>query len=224
MKNIVILASGPPKPNRERHTEINKINSKIIIDDIIEKCSINNTKLYIAINKINILLINHINTFHKNITILYPNDETIYSTFETALSIYGDCILVCGDLINLKDNDIKKFVDTEYSSAICRYKIPWGNNIIGKNYIKRSEIGECITMISQKHKKRFLGLENWNNTLIYYNNFYPTKKINIYIYNDIGTFMNYAFFFNIASSVRWCNHSHDIGTILYNHKIYEDND
>ena len=50
MKNIVILAAGPPKVNRERHTEINKNNGKIIIDDIIDKCTIDDTKLYIVIN------------------------------------------------------------------------------------------------------------------------------------------------------------------------------
>ena len=65
MRNIVILAAGPPKPGRERHTEINKNNGKIIIDDIIDKCTIENTKLYIVINPKVDKLINHVKTNHK---------------------------------------------------------------------------------------------------------------------------------------------------------------
>jgi len=223
MKNIVILASGPPKPNRERHTEINKNNGKIIIDDIIDKCTIENTKLYIVINSKVHKLINHVKMNHKNIEILHPEDEKIHSTLKTALSIEGDCVLVCGDLINLHYGDINKFVDTEYSSAICRYKIPWGKNLIGRKYIKRSDIGECITMISEKDKKEFLDIENYNKAITYFNDFYPNKRMNEYIYNDYGTFINYAFFFDIVSNIN-LNNINNIGSILYNHKIYEDND
>ena len=53
MKNIVILAAGPSKGGRNRHLEINSLNNKIIIDDVIEKCTIENTNLYIVIDKNN---------------------------------------------------------------------------------------------------------------------------------------------------------------------------
>ena len=223
MINIVILASGPPKPNRERHTEINKNNNKIIIDDIIEKSIIPDTNLYILIHPDNIKLLNHIKSNHNNINIILSEDITIYSTFKKSLSIYGDCILVCGDLINLKENDIKKFVDSEYSSAICQYKIPWGNNIQGLGYIKRADIGECIIKISEHHKTTFLSENNVKKAIEFFKLFYPNKVLNPNIYNDLGTWMNYAFFFNIASDVN-VNSFDNIGTVYYEHKIYDDND
>ena len=223
MKNIVILAAGPPKPNRERHTEINKNNGKIIIDDIIDKCTIENTKLYIVINSKVEKLINHIKTHHKNIEILHPEDEKIHSTLKTALSIDGDTILVFGDLINLQYGDVNKFVDTEYNAALCRYKYPWGPNIVGKNYIRRSDIGDAITLIGEKYKKTFLSDENLKNAINYFKNFYPYNNINYNSQNDIGTHLDYSFFFKIWSNEN-INEYEDIGTIYYEHIVYEDND
>ena len=224
MKNIVILAAGPPKPNRERHTEINKNNKKIIIDDIIEKCRIENTSLNIVVHPNNLKLQNHIKNNHNDINILFPEDDTIYSTFKKSLSVTGDCVLVCGDLINLKNDDVKKFVDSKYISALCRYKTPWGNNLISSNgIVKRFDIGECITMISEEHKPIFLSDANVNNAIKYFKYFYPNRNINHYIFNDMGTFLNYSFFFNIASNIN-VNSSDNIGTVYFEHIIYEDND
>ena len=224
MKNIVILAAGPPKPSRERHTEINKNNKKIIIDDIIEKCRIENTSLNIVVHPDNSKLLDHIRNNHKNINILFPEDYKIYSTFKKSLSVSGDCILVSGDLINLKKGDVKKFVDSKYVSAICRYKIPWGGNLVGINgIVKRSDIGECITMISEEHKPLFLSDANVNNAIKYFKSFYPNRDINPYIYNDMGTFLNYSFFFSIASNNN-VNSTDNIGTVYFEHIIYEDND
>ena len=52
MKNIAILAAGPPKPNhvnpgspRNRHLE--KINNMVVIDHVISNSRIPNTKLYV---------------------------------------------------------------------------------------------------------------------------------------------------------------------------------
>ena len=222
MKNIVILAAGPPKPNRERHTEINKNNNKVIIDDIIEKSTIQNTKLYIVIHHDNSKLLNHIKSNHVNVNILIPK-ETMLDTLNTALSVPGDSILVMGDLINLQENDIKKFVDTEYLSAICRYKIRWGRDIIGKNYIRRGDIGDAITLISEQHKKEFLSDNNYNNAIRYFKDFYPNKLINYNIQNDIGTHMNYAFFFKIWGNKN-INSDNSIGSIYYEHIVYADND
>tara|TARA_B100001057_G_scaffold499014_1_gene608019 strand:+ start:303 stop:974 length:672 start_codon:yes stop_codon:yes gene_type:complete len=223
MKNIIILAAGPPKPNRERHTEINKNNGKIIIDDIIDKCTIENTKLYIVINPKVKKLINHIQKNHKNIEILYPEDEKIYSTLKTALSIKGDCILVSGDLINLQYGNINKFVDTEYKAAICKYKIRWGQNIIGTNYIRRSDIGDCTMLIGEKYKEYYLSNTNLKKAINYFKDFYPNKIINECVQNDIGTHLDYSFFFKIWSNENIDNFE-DIGTIYFENIIYQDND
>ena len=220
-RNIVILAAGPPKPGRERHTEINKRNNKIIIDDIIDKCTIENTKLYIVINPKNTILINHVKKYHK-IEMLFPKDEKIYSTFSTALSLKGDCILVCGDLINLQHGDINKFVDTHLNAALCRFKHRWGPDIVGENIIRRSDIGDCITLIGEKYKNYYLSNKNVELAIQYFHKFYK-RNINHYVYNDIGTHLDYSFFFRIWSD-KSINEYDDIGTIFFEHIVYDDND
>lgn len=223
MRNIVILAAGPPKPGRERHTEINKNNGKIIIDDIIDKCTIENTKLYIVINSKVEKLINHVKTNHKNIEILHPDDEKMHSTLKTALSIKGDCVLVCGDLINLQHGDINRFVNTELNAAICRYKYRWGPNIIGQNYIRRSDIGDAIMLIGEKYKEYYLSDKNLQKAINYFKDFYPYNIINLNISNHIQTHLDFSFFFNIWSQ-EGVNEYDDKGTIYYEHIVYEDND
>lgn len=228
MRNIVILAAGPPKPGRERHTEINKYNGKIIIDDIIDKCIIKNTKLYIVINPKVEKLINHVKTNHKNIEILHPVDEKIHSTLKTALSIEGDCILVFGDLINLQYGDVNRFVDTEYNAALCRHKIRWptgqiGPNLVGQHYIRRSDIDPSIYLIGEKYKEYYLSDKNLQKAINYFKDFYPYNNIDYGVQNDLGTHLNYAFFFKIWSDEN-INEYDDIGTIYYEHIIYLDND
>ena len=98
--NIIILAAGPPKHNRDRHLEL--FNNKPLIDSLIEECSIENTNLFIVIHKNNSKLINHVLNYNKNINILKVEDEYVKSTLITALSVYGDSICICGDLINVK--------------------------------------------------------------------------------------------------------------------------
>jgi len=223
MRNIVILAAGPPKPNRERHTEINKNNGKIIIDDIIDKCTIENTKLYIVINSKVEKLINHVKKNHKNIEILHPVDEKMHSTFKTALSVNGDCVLVCGDLINLQYGDVNRFVDTEFNAALCRYKHRWGPNVVGQNYIRRSDIGDAIMLIGEKYKEYYLSDENLEKAINYFKDFYPNNIINYGMQNDIGTHLDYSFFLKIWSDEN-INEYDDIGTLFYEHVVYEDND
>lgn len=228
VKNIVILAAGPPKPNRNRHLEL--YNGEHIIDRVIEKCRIPNTKLFIVIDEENIDLRNHIkdswnpgNT--SNVIILIPKDRKIYSTFESALSVKGDCIMVCGDLINLQEGDIERFVNSKYKSATCQYRYSWGNHINSQNgnLLRRSDCGDCISMIAQNHKEEFLGSDN---QVIYkwlYKQFHPNKIINDEVYNDVGTFMSYAFFKEIWSNPS-CTNFGDKGTIYFEHKVYADND
>ena len=227
MKNIVILAAGPTKENRNRHLEV--FNDQVLIDKIIEECTIRNTKLYIVINLKNKPLIKHIQTFFNNTKILYPKDEKIYSTLEAALSPDGDCILVVGDLINLKKGDVKKFVDSKYKCATCGYKKPWGPNISSAegNLIRRGDVGDCISMISQEYKLDFLSKKNQSAARQLFKMFYPNgnkyKKINEYWYNDIGTFMSFAFFKEIWSKPP-LNFFEEKGLIFFDHAIYIDND
>ena len=219
--NIIILAAGPPKHNRDRHLEL--FNNKPLIDSLIEECSIENTNLYIIVHKNNLKLINHVINYNKNITILKVDDEYVKNTLTTALSVYGDCICVCGDLINVKKNDILKFINTDYSSCLCRYKIPWGNNIINNNLIRRSDIGDCIIKISEKDKITYLSEEIWNKAKQYFKLFYPTKEIEFKTWNCMITHINYAFFYNIWGNSN-INEFGDKGSIYFEKIIYTDND
>ena len=219
--NIIILAAGPPKHNRDRYLEL--FNNKPLIDSLIEECSIENINLFIVVHKNNLKLINYVINYDKNITILKVDDEYVKNTLTTALSVYGDCICVCGDLINVKKIDILKFINTDYSSSLCRYKIPWGNNIINNNLIRRSDIGDCIIRISEKDKTTYLSEEIWNKAKQYFKLFYPNKELEFKTWNNMGTHLNYAYFYEIWGNPN-INEFEDKGSIYFEKKIYADND
>ena len=218
--NIVILAAGPPKKDRDRHLEL--FNNKPIIDNLIEECSIENTKLYVIVHKNNIKLLNHIKKF-DNVNILEVVEEYARCTIETALSMSGDCIYICGDLINVKKEDILNFVNTNYSSCLCRYKIPWGNSIISNNLIRRSDIGDCIVKISETEKKNYLNKELWKEAINTYKLFYPNIEIEYKTWNKIPTHLNYVYFKEIWGNPN-VNEYKEKGSIYFEKQIYNDND
>lgn len=226
-KNVVILAAGPPKKDRNRHLE--KIGSDMIIDNVIDACSLDNINLFVVISKTNLELIEYIGKFYKNVKVLTTPDYKVRSTFFTALKPYGDCILVVGDLTRLRKEDIEKFVFSKYSSATCHYKIPWGNHIFSKDksILRRSDTGDCISLIAQDHKEEFLSKKNYERAKYLFYKFYPHGNqhsgMNEYWYNDTGTFMSFAFFEKIWSNPN-CFFENDKGTITFQHKVYEDND
>ena len=221
MKNISILAAGPPKPGRQRHLEL--LRGMPLIDEIIDKCTIPDCKVHVVINSANLPLIEHIKKI-PSVEILFPKDETIYSTFESALSPEGDCIMVCGDLINLQEGDVQRFVDSPLSSAICRYGQAWGQHLVSsQGSVRRADMGDCICLVSQKDKEELLGDENYNKALGYFKEFYPNQPVNFESYNDIGTHLNYSFFKEV-----WGNPNVDStgtrGTLYFEHVVYADND
>jgi len=223
--NIIILAAGKPKTNRDRHLEL--FNNKPLINNLIQECTIKNTELYIVIHKNNSKLINHIinynNNNNSNVNILEVTQEYAKNTITTALSVVGDCIYVCGDLINVKKEDIIKFINTDYSSCLCRYKVPWGNNIINNNLIRRSDIGDCIVKISQKDKNIYLSEELWNKAIETYKLFYPNNKVYFEPWSIIPTHLNYVYFYEIWGNPN-INEFGDKGSIYFEKKIYADND
>jgi|10_taG_2_1085330.scaffolds.fasta_scaffold02717_4 GTP:adenosylcobinamide-phosphate guanylyltransferase len=221
MKNIIILAAGPPKPNRNRHLET--FDGEVLIDKVINKCRVAHTKLYVVINENNIPLQNYVAS-HENINIIIPKDDKIRSTFEAALSVEGDCILVCGDLVHLQDGDVEKFATCEFESAICRYKTAWGSHLRSSSgATRRADMGDCINMISEYHKKEFLSEENYTECISHFKDFHPNRGIDEYVYNDIGTHMTYTFFKNIWSCPD-VNLDGTKGTVYFEHDIYKDND
>ena len=221
MKNIVILAGGPPKPNRNRHLEL--FDGQVLIDRVISKCLVDDTKLYVVVNESNTELQNHIAS-HENISTIIPKDDKIRSTFEAALSVEGDSILVCGDLVQLQNGDVEKFVTSEFDSAICRYKTAWGSHLRSSSgSIRRADMGDCINMIAETHKKEFLSEENYQKCLSHFKDFYPHKVVDEFVYNDVGTHMTYTFFNSIWSQSN-INSDGTKGTIYFEHDVYKDND
>jgi hypothetical protein len=219
--NIIILAAGPPKKDRQRHLE--KFDNEILIDKLIKSCTFENINLYIVIHKENIKLIDNVKKFN-NVGILNVDDEYIYTTITKALSVTGDCILVVGDVIDVEKKDIKKFINTEHNCSLCRYKCKWGPDIKKNGFLRRSDIGDCIVKISEKYKKEYLSKELWDKAKYYLQKFYPNmKNIDMKSWNWIMTNVNYAFFFNIWGN-KDVNSYKDFGTIYFEKKIYSDND
>jgi len=221
--NIVILAAGPPKVNRQRHLET--FNGQILINKLIEACMIKDTSLYIVIHKNNTLLLNHVQNKYKDIVaILISKDDYAKTTITTALSVKGDVVYVCGDLINVNKEDIIKFIHTKYSSALCRYKTPWGNHIQKNGLLRRADIGDCIVKIAEKDKQNYLKEENWTKSIQYFKHFYPhIKHVNMKNWNDTITHLHYNYFYEIWGNVDVNEHG-DKGTVYYEKKIYADND
>ena len=226
-KNIVILAGGPPKPNRNRHLEPFK--GKPLINNLLDECDIENTKTYVVASSENADLIDHVKQSYPHVQVLNPEDDKIRSTFKAALSIDGDCVLVCGDLVNVSKNDLEKFILSEHTSATCHYQQPWGNHVRSSDgeAVRRADVGDCISMIGQEHKEQFLSEENYNKAKLLFKSFYPQgnqhSDMNEYWYNDVGTFTSFAFFEELWGTPN-CNSLGKKGLVSFNHKIYEDND
>ena len=223
MVNVIILCGGPPKLNRERHLEI--FNNKPLINGVIDNSMIDNANIYVLLHKDNVNLKNHIfKDYGDKINILENESLKMYDTFKLALSVKGKSILVMGDLINLNIKTIEDFDKSTYSSAISKYKHPWGRNLISStNKIRRSDIGDAIMSISEKDKEDFLSLKNYERAINLFNDFYPQQKINLEIQNDIGTHMTYSFFYNISSNPE-IDEDSDKGVVFCDYKVYADND
>lgn len=225
--NVVVLAAGPPKKDRNRHLEL--FNGQPLIKRLLDESSAVDARQHVVISKENHELKDWIRENFSKVNIIETEDEKVVSTFKAALSPKGDCILVCGDLINVNKDDINKFINSKFRSATCRYGIPWGNHIqspVG-GILRRADVGDCMSKISEEHKEEFLSEDTHKKALSLFDKFYPNgnqhKKINEYWYNDVGTFISFAFFEKIWSDPKRFSDS-DKGSIYFSKKIYEDND
>ena len=221
MRSIAILAAGPPKPDRNRHLE--KVGGVHLIDMVINACRRSRDPIFVVVDAANHQLQRHL-ADSECVESLIPKSQKILDTFNTALKISGDVIMVCGDLVNLSSEDIQKFRDTEHSSAMCRYAKPWGRNIVSPTgRVRRSDMGDCINLISDKHKDEFLGETLNTNARSLFADFNPGKALNEYIYNDVGTFTSYAFYIDVWGDPA-ANQAGGKGSVLFQHPIYLDND
>jgi len=238
--NLIILAAGPPKTDRNRHTQtshgssllgklINYLKGKNTVEKIVQTCNYLNYKPYVIVNKNNLELVDCLNKNKNKISkIIFPEDEKIHSTFKAALNIKGDCVMIAGDLIDLPANELQKFILTKYASASCLYKQKWGKTIfsIDKKLIRRTDVGDSVQKISEKHKHIFLSKENLSKAIEYFYKFYPNGNnsygLDEYSYNDIGTFMSYSFYFEIWSDYK-IDEISDKGLVSVNN-IHSDND
>ena len=225
-KSIVVLASGPSKPDRNRHLEVKRSNGKILIDDVLSECEKTGCSVHIVINDKNQGLRNYVEHAHPKVKVILLSSNKIHDTFSAALSVTGDVIMLCGDLVNVRSEDISKFLESEYRSAICKYGVRWGENLISSTgVIRRSDVGDCISMVSELDKEEFLSSDNLSRALEYFSDFYPQKKVDYEVYNDVGTHLMYTFFHEV-----WSNPERDEsrkgqrGLIYFEHAVYMDND
>lgn len=225
MKTIVILASGPPKPNRNRHLEI--FNGKPCITLVINNCTFDNVKLCVVISAKNTELKKYLEETHKGVKILETVDDSMLTTYKTAFNEDdNDKILVLGDLWNLKKKHVKKYMDSEYKCAASILKYPWGKNLISrdKKLIRRGDISTAVWLIGYDYQEDFISDKNIEKAKHYFKRFYPNKKFNINFANHLATWLIYVLFFQISSNKKVNSVGKEIGTIYIDDKIWLDND
>ncbi len=229
-------------PWKLRHLET--VNGTPLITRLIERCTIKDTNLYVAIHPRNFILINHIKACHPSVKLLYPEEGTMYSTYKTALAPTGDCIMVCGDLTGVRYGDVDKFVRSSYSSALCRGPFLegglWDQHWESlKGNIRRIDLGTYITMIGESHKEEFL--KGYNNLREYFDEFggfggiytgrpdegkpvpFSSQNFNSNKNWHVDGCMHYTFFKKIFSNPQ-INTDGDKGTVYFDHFIGKDND
>lgn len=231
MHNIIILAAGPPKGERNRHLELNQYD--IIINKNIELCRVDKTRLFVVIDRENMELCAHVAAI-PDVDILIPRDRKIYSTFKSALSVEGDCVLVCGDLVGLQQGDVQRFVESEYKSAMCHNTLPYGQHLRYRSPIcegiRRGDCDDSVFLIAQEHKGEYLSDETSRTAESFFYKFYPNATLDYTANNHLGTHMNYTFFHDLWSSPNaplgeWFAGPDNMkGLISFDHRQYKDND
>ena len=152
-QNIIIVAAGPPKKDRNRNLEI--FNNKPLISNVIEQCNINNTSLYVVLNKLDNETHKYVKNNYPHVTILLPKDEKWISTVKAFINIEGDYTLVCGDIIDFKKSEVKKFLNLDKCIAVGKTNTPWGPiNIYSpsKKFVRHGNICFDIKYINSKFK------------------------------------------------------------------------
>lgn len=223
-KTIAITASGP-----SRNRWIEKFNGKACITTVINACTFDDVKTIIMIYKDNTQLKKFVKSNHPNVDIVTVNDLSYYSTLKSAFSYdNNDVIIVAGDLYTLKPQHVRKYVDTQYVSAVAHYGKPWGKPLVSsdRKLIRRSDIGsDAIVLFGRKYIAEILSDEMVQNAKKYHQMFHPNETFNINKSNHLGTWSVYAFFFDIASSLENKNEiNSEIGSIFDEDNWYIDND
>ena len=227
MKTIAILASGPPRGNgRTRHLET--FHGQPCISHVIRNCLVENVKISVIISNKNAKLKKYLLENHPNVIILETKDDSMKTTYEVAFNQDdNDTLIVAGDLWNLKKNNVVKFLNSKYKSALYRLKLPWGKNLVSKDrtLIRRGDIGDSLILIANEHQKEYLSNENIDKAIFYFNKFYPNQKFNINMGNHLWTWLDYVFFFEISSSSSGVNNiGNERGSIYIEDLVYLDND
>ena len=233
---IAILAGGPPKEKRQRFLEIK--NGKPTIQHSIDACTIPGIKLCVVISGKNSKLEKYLNQHNKHVKILKTPDEKMMTSLKFALyEDSNDTILLHGDIYPLKKKYIIQFIDTKYKNAIVLYNSPkppfgWGGiTSPNKTLIRRGDITNNITKISNSYVNKYLSMNNLNKAKEYWKKFgKPIMSIhgktwNENIANHTHTWLDYVFFFEIWANKNKNNVGSEKGAILINSgTALQDND
>ena len=236
MKSIVILAGGRFKKStnnqasqcRQRFMEI--IKGKPCISHVIDACKkVTDIKKYVVISNKNIIFKTFLQQQHPEITILESPDYTMLSSLKVGHNAdSNDKLILCADIWNLKTENIEKFLNSKYKSALYRLKHPWGNDLISSNkqHIRRGDIGHSVMLLANEHLNKYLSEDNINKAIYFSKLFHPNRVYNNELGNHLWTWIDYVFFCDI-----WGCKDHSInhigaerGTIYIEDLIYLDND
>jgi len=227
MKSISIMASGPPKPGRNRHLE--KFNGKILISIVIAACTHPNTPVYLIVAKENQALIDYVQKMHPEVHIRSPSSLKMLDSFRTGLfQDENDTLIVAGDLWSLKRQEVGQFLNSKYSCALYALQHPWGKDLVSvdKKLIRRGDVGDSLVLIANSAKKGYLSAENIAQARTYFARFYPHAKFNPNKGNHLWTWIDYVFFHQITSSRTKEMEVPELnqGCIYFTSKLYLDND
>lgn len=234
-KSFVILASGRFErtqtinisQNRQRFLEI--IKGKPCISHVIDVCSGFNIPIFVVINHKNIKLETFLKENHPTVHISKATGYTMRSTYEVALNVdNNDKIISAADIWNVKKENMEKYINSPYKSALYKVSRPWGPDIRSStgNMIRRGDIGDSVVLISQEHIDTYYCEESISKAKEFHKLFYPNERWDDEKANHLWTWLDYVFFNEISScSTHTTNNiENEKGAIEITDLIYLDND
>ena len=204
-------------------------NGKPCIQNVIESCSVSpDVPIYVVLGIDNLNLKQFIIENHPNVILLFTQNNSMLTTYRAAFyADENDTVIVAGDLWNLKKENVEKFLNSVYKSAIYRVKTPWGKDLISRDgsLIRRGDIGDSVLLVANEHKDEYLSQDSISLAKNYFNKFYPHMEFDIDRGNHLWTWLDYTFFFKISSSrARQNDAGTDRGAIYIDTLVYLDND
>lgn len=212
---------------KRKHLCPNPLNKKeYVIDTVLRSCIPTNLEIFVLVASHNLELIHYINDRYPAVKVIELENDSMYTTLEVALTHdHAPVLLIKGDLINITESVIRKYVDSKLSSALMRVLIPWGLDIKSKKakLIRRGDIGDAILLLSTAAKDEYLSEKNKRRAKKFFRLFYPDKKFDMSTNNDVQVWLSYALFSRISNRKKMKKNDGS-GSVLFFKRRYMDLD